>query len=175
MQKLKHPLVLTVSAMLVALATVFGFFKVPVNQFVEFRFGFLPISAAGMLFGPGVGAVVGALSDIVGYLAKPTGPFFPGFTISSAVSGIIYGICLYKKPVTVPRVVITQVIHTIIVSFGLNTLNLCILYHSPFLPTLYTRLPQSSIMCVINCVLLYVVLKAIQQVSKQLLPAEFSA
>ena len=175
MQKLKNPLVLTVAAMLIALATVFGFFKVPINQFVEFRFGFLPISAAGMLFGPAVGALVGALSDIVGYFAKPTGPFFPGFTISSAVAGVLYGLCLYKKPVTIPRVVLAQFLYTIVISFGLNTLNLCILYHSPFIPTLITRIPQSSVMFVINTVLLYTVLSAIQQISKHLLPAEFNS
>ena len=172
MQKLKDPRVLTICAMLAALATVFGFFKVPVNQFIEFRFAFLPISAAGAMFGPGVGAVIGAISDILGYLVKPTGPFFPGFTISSAISGLLYGLMLYKKPVTVPRVILTQLVQTIVISLGINTLNLCILYHTPFTASLIARLPQNAVMFPINTVLLFLVLKTIQQVSKQFKPLE---
>ena len=172
MQKLKDPRVLTICAMLAALATVFGLFKVPVNQFVEFRFAFLPISAAGAMFGPGVGAIIGAMGDVLGYLVKPTGPFFPGFTISSAISGLIYGLLLYKKPLTVPRVIITQFIQTIVYSLLLNTLNLTILYNTPFMASLITRLPQNAVMFPINTVLLYLILKGIQQVSKQFMPME---
>ena len=68
---------LTVAAMLTAVGIVLGFFKLPINQLIEIRFGSIPIALAGMMFGPGVAGVVGALTDIGGYLVKPTGPFFP--------------------------------------------------------------------------------------------------
>ena len=49
-----------------------------------------------MLFGPGVGGAVGALSDILGYAVRPTGPYFPGFTVTAALSGVIFGLLLGK-------------------------------------------------------------------------------
>ena len=71
MDKMRNTRILTASAMLLAIAVILGFFKIPVNQFMELRFAFLPIACTGMLFGPFVGGVVGALSDILGYLVKP--------------------------------------------------------------------------------------------------------
>ncbi len=52
----------------------------------------LCIAVGGYFFGPVVGAVIGALIDVVGYFVHPTGPFFPGFTISNALIGTIYGL-----------------------------------------------------------------------------------
>ena len=84
MAKLSDIRVLTVSAMMLALSTILGFLKVPVTQLIELRFAFLPIACTGMLFGPAVGGIVGGLSDILGFIVKPTGPYFPGFTITAA-------------------------------------------------------------------------------------------
>ncbi len=94
---LRNTLVLTTSAMLVALGMIFGYFKIPISNIVEIRLGTIPVAIGGMLFGPVIGGVIGGAIDIVGYIAKPTGAFFPGFTISAIASGIIFGICLYKK------------------------------------------------------------------------------
>lgn len=85
---------LTLAALFVAIAVVLSFFKVPLTPLIELRFGALPIAAAGALLGPVVGPVVGAVSDILGYMVRPTGPFFPGFTLSAALSGLIYGLML---------------------------------------------------------------------------------
>ena len=172
MEKLKQTQVLTITAMLIAIATVLGFFKVPLNPLVELRFAFLPIASAGMLFGPGVGAIVGALADVLGYLAKPTGPFFPGFTISGAVSVLLYGLCLYKKPLTVPRVIFAQFVQVVVISLILNNINLSILYGNGFFAVMVPRLLKTAIMFPINTVLLFVMLKAMQQIAKQFLPQE---
>ena len=75
MQKLKNVRVLTVSAFLVAIATVLGFFKVPITELIEIRFQYLPIAVGGAMFGPAVGGVIGMLADVLGYLVKPTGAF----------------------------------------------------------------------------------------------------
>lgn len=48
-----------------------------------------PIILSGFLLGPGYGAMVGAVSDILGYLLYPAGPFFPGFTLTQALTGAL--------------------------------------------------------------------------------------
>ena len=83
MEKLKDVRYLTTAGLLLAAATVLGFLKIPITQLIELRFQFLPVAMAGLLMGPAVGSMVGALTDILAYLVRPTGPYFPGFTLSS--------------------------------------------------------------------------------------------
>ncbi len=154
MKKLKDVHVLTTTALLVAIATVLGFLKVPITELVELRFAFLPIAVSGMMFGPAIGGIVGVLSDILGYLVRPTGAFFPGFTISTCVSGIIFALFFYKKELTVRRIIAAEVVETIIVSLVLNSINLSILYGTPFITVLSARLLKNAVMLPINTLLL---------------------
>ena len=88
MKKLKDVLVLTSAAMVLAIAIALGFFKIPITQLIEIRFDTLALATAGQMFGPAVGLMIGALSDLGGFLIRPTGPFFPGFTISAAITDL---------------------------------------------------------------------------------------
>jgi riboflavin transporter len=56
---------------------------------IRIGFGKLPILLAGLILGPLYGAIVGGISDILGYVIQPIGPYMPHFTIISALSGII--------------------------------------------------------------------------------------
>ncbi len=166
MKELRNTKTLTLAAMLTAIGIVLSFFKIPINQLIEIGFGSFPLSVSGMLLGPAVTGVVGALVDVGGYLVKPTGPFFPGFTLSGIVSGVIYGLMFYKKKITIGRVFIAQVILTIVVNIIMNSFWLNILYlKDGYLAVILTRLPKQIIMLPIMTALKYIVLKAVQQIN----------
>ena len=55
----------------------------------------VPIMISGIFCGPLAGFVTGTLSDLLGFAIKPSGPYFPGFTLSSALTGFIPGL-IYK-------------------------------------------------------------------------------
>ena len=161
MKKLTNTKTLTAAAMLSALGIVLGFFKIPINQLIEIKFGALPIEMAGQLFGPAVAGVVGGITDIGGYLVKPTGPFFPGFTFSSIVGGIIFGLMLHNKKITFARVLVTQVVYTIVVGIILNSYWLDVLYfQNGYFATIMARLPKELIMIPIMSVIYYSIVKA---------------
>ena len=122
-----------------AIAIILGFFKIPVTQLIEIRFAMLPIAVSGCLFGPVVGGIVGMVADIGGYLVKPTGPFFPGFTITSMVSGVIFGCLLYRQKPGPMRILMSQIVYTIICGVLLNSLWLSMLYGNGFIPVLTAR------------------------------------
>ncbi|MBE5917698.1 MAG: folate family ECF transporter S component [Pseudobutyrivibrio ruminis] len=165
MKKLMNTKTLTVAAMLTAVGIVLGFFKLPISQLIEIRFGSLPIALTGMMFGPGVAGVVGALVDIGGYLVKPTGPFFPGFTISGIVSGIILGLMLHGKKCTFARIFVTQAIHTLVVGIIMNSYWLNLLYlKNGYIAAIIARLPKELIMIPVMSVLMYVVLNSLERV-----------
>lgn len=148
---------LTVSAMLLATSVIFGFFKIPLSQVSEIRLQFLPVAVEGMLFGPLYGGILGGLSDILCYIVRPTGAFFPGFTLSAILQGVIYGLIL-KKDQSLGRILIAQGLDTVIVSLILNPLWLVIMYGNGFIALFTARIIKVLIMFPINIVLLAVVI-----------------
>ena len=88
---------ITYTALLIALQVVLGsLVQVQLGNWKQFNFGFLAIAAAGILMGPVPAMIVGALGDVVGTLLFPTGAYFPGFTLSNALVGLIYGLTLRR-------------------------------------------------------------------------------
>ena len=112
-------------------------------------FGFLPIAVAGMMLGPVRAGIMAAMADFLGAILFPAGIFFPGFTLTALLVGIVYGIFLYKKT-NLWRMVIAIVIHQCILSLFGNTLWLSILYGSPYWPLFTTRILQTGIMLLIE-------------------------
>ncbi len=82
---------ITISGFLIALNVVLSrFITIP----GIINFGGFPIIFAGIVFGPIVGGIVGAVGDVVSFLVRPTGPFMPHFVLTSALTGIIPGILM---------------------------------------------------------------------------------
>ena len=108
-------------------------------------FGFLPIVIAGIMLGPVKAGIVAAVADVIGAILFPAGTFFPGFTLTALVVGIVYGILLYKKQ-SKWRMFVAVGIHQCILSLFLNTLWISILYGSPYWPIFASRLIQIGIM-----------------------------
>ncbi|MEN3202917.1 MAG: folate family ECF transporter S component [Atribacterota bacterium] len=62
---------------------------------VRIGFGTFPIILSGILFGPVLGALTGALADIIGFALSPMGPYFPHFTLTASLYGILPGILVH--------------------------------------------------------------------------------
>ena len=107
--------------MLVALTVILSFFTIYITQSARFSFSFVPMAMGGMLFGPVVSSIIGVLSDIIGYIIKPTGPYMPLFTLNALITGMMYGIFLFKKKPTLKNIVTAQIIVTILVDITLNS------------------------------------------------------
>ncbi|NLY05810.1 folate family ECF transporter S component, partial [Candidatus Sordicultor fermentans] len=68
----------TLSIVLTRLASI----RIPLGgvEVIRIGFGQLPVIMAGIYFGPGSGALVGGLSDFLGFFLNPMGPYLPHFT-----------------------------------------------------------------------------------------------
>ena len=126
-------------------------------------FAFCALACAGILFGPVAGALVGALGDIIGMLLVPTGPYFPGFTLTAALTGLVYGLFLHGKQ-SVLRTVLAILVNQIALSLFLQTLWISITYGSPYRALLPVRITQVLVMIPLQFIVVFLFVR-------QLLPA----
>jgi riboflavin transporter len=152
-----------VCGMLLALKLVLGLFTINVSSILKVGFAYLPVAAAGMLFGPVVGGAVGAAGDILGYFLQPTGPYFPGFTFDAFLSGFVYGLLLYRRPVKLWRTFTSKVLVTLLVSFLMNPLWLSILYGRAFFAVVSARAAANLAMIPVDTAILFSLLKIVEK------------
>jgi ECF transporter S component (folate family) len=150
---------LVLCALMAALGIVLGYVTtIQLGPFIKIGFSSMPNRVVDYLFGPIVGGLFGGILDILKYFVRPTGPFFIGFTISEIVSGLIYGIFLYKKPVKIHRIAIAGFVDKLIVNCGLNTLWLSMLYGKGFMILISARIIKNLIMWPIDCIIIFILL-----------------
>lgn len=79
-------------ALFIALSVVLTRYLSIATPTLRIGFGSIPVMLSGMFFGPLAGAITGAVSDLIGYMLNPMGgSYFPGFTISAAIRGALFG------------------------------------------------------------------------------------
>ncbi len=157
---------LTMAAMLTALAIVLGYLKIPLSQDNRISFGFIAIASAGFLLGPVPAAVMAMAADVLSYILNPSGgAFFPGFTLTSGLSGIIFGFFLYKQPAS--RLWLTAIIavfvNTFFVNIILNTYMLSIMYQKSMQIFKYARIVKNLIQFPVHAVLIISVTNALDR------------
>jgi ECF transporter S component (folate family) len=94
----------------------------------------------GILLGPVAGALTGIASDLLGMLVRAQGAYFPGFTLSYALVGLIPGLMFYKaKKVNFVRLLVTILVVEVFISLVLNTFWLNIIIGKAFIALLPSR------------------------------------
>lgn len=148
--------------------------EVVLNRFLSINawnlkigFSFVPVAIAAIMFGPIAAGLVGALGDLIGALLFPIGAYFPGFTLTAFITGVILGLFLHKKQ-TVLRIVLAVGINNLIFSLFLNSLWISILYTSPYLPLVATRVIQCAILIPVQIAVILVMQKVLQRIGHTL-------
>lgn len=144
-------------AFLIALEIILTRFLSINTPIVRIGFGFLPVAMAGILFGPLWAGLAYALGDVLGMLLFPAGPYFPGFTLSAFLVGLVYGFFLHNKPITWKRVLIPVAIVTMVINLCLDTFWLYILMDKAVISLLPARLLKCAIMLPVQLLLIQAV------------------
>lgn len=165
-KELKSVYSLAAIAMLLALRVVLGFFANATLPFfgntVKISGAFLPIAVTGAMFGSIPAALVGALGDIISFIMQPaSGGYFPGFTISGLLTGLIYGFAFYKNKITLPRVTVAWLVNMIAVETFLAAFWLYLLYGAgqgtPYIVYLTSRFISVGFRCIPEILLIFAV------------------
>lgn len=143
---------LCVLALLTAAAIVLSRFVPVINLWnTKIDFSFAAVMLAACISGPIGGMVVGGLADFIGAVLFPIGTYFPGFTVTAALTGLVFGLLLHKK-CNLLRIIIAVVSTQLVCGLLLNTVFISILYTKAFTALLVTRLVQFAVMSVVEII-----------------------
>lgn len=173
MSKIKKTIL---SGILLALLIVLNRFISIKTPLVVISFAFVPIMMSAIWIGPKYSALIAGLGDFIGAILFPFGTYFPGFTLSAVINGLIYGVFLYKKPeqevsdkkmllkLTISNLLVLIIVETFIVSIWLN-----ILYGKAYLVIISSRLIAQIIMLPIRIVTIFFLEKLTRPMVKKYL------
>lgn len=164
----KKPQTLVVTAMMIAMNIALSSVHVYLTPQMRVGFGFLTNAITGMLYGPVVAATAGAVGDVLSYLIRPDGAYFPGFTITAALGGLIYGFLLYRRPMTLPRAIVAKSSISLLLNVLLNTFWMVVLYGKSFTALFPVRLTKNLMLLPVEIVLLYIIGKTVQKISRRI-------
>lgn len=147
------------SALLLALLIILSRFLSIKTPIVTISFSFVPTMLCAIWLGPKWTVLINVLGDLIGATLFPFGSFFIGYTITTAVAALIYGLLLYKKEKDtytekqfIFRVILASALVTIIANVGLNTLWLTITTGKAFMVLIASRIVKELIMIPIKAI-----------------------
>ena len=94
-EELKSIRCLTVTALLIGVSIALKFVMIMPTETLKISFAFVGLASIGMLYGPVVAGIAGTITDLLGFLVKPTGAFSPIFTLVEVTGAVIFGIFIY--------------------------------------------------------------------------------
>jgi len=163
---------LILSALLLATFIILDRLLTINTQFLTINLSMIPIMIAAIILGPKYSTMIAMLGDLIGSILWPFGPYFIGFTITSGITGFIFGMLLYKNPNKPNKLfwlkaAISNILVYIIVNILLNSLCLHIMYEKAFIYYLALRISTQTILLPIYIALIILFEKILTPIIKK--------
>ncbi|MCI1974886.1 MAG: folate family ECF transporter S component [Limosilactobacillus sp.] len=163
---------LTLAGMLIALEGVLGKLSIGDPTILKFGFGFIATSLIGYYLGPWIGGWAMVVTDIISNTILNSGTaFFPGFTFSAFVSGVLAGMFLYNQKVTWQRALIYEFFQILITNVIFTTLWIYIMSLNTgstgktFWALLFIRLPKEVITWPLEGIIVFLILQRLSKIN----------
>ena len=165
-------------SVLFALQLVMKFVKIPTGfPGLDIVLNYLIFALITVIYGPIWGVIIGFGSDIIGFIMNPV-LFHFGYTIQAMLTGLTYGLCLYKTEIKFSRALIARIIINIVLNGVLGSflwgdyngwnIEASILYMWA------VSIPKNIIYLIPQTILLYAFLRAavVLPIKKNMIPKE---
>ncbi len=117
----RSPKVLVFAALMIALRVIFKAVSIPVAADLRINTAFLVNAFGAMVFGPVVAAAAAAVTDTLGCILFPTGPYFFPFIFVEIAGSVIFALFLYRREITAAKVLLSRFCIAFFVNIVLNT------------------------------------------------------
>ncbi|MGI5971229.1 MAG: folate family ECF transporter S component [Oscillospiraceae bacterium] len=166
--------VLVFAAFIAALRIVTGALYIPLGENLRMLFYFLPESIGGLVCGPLLGVGIGAIADLLGYFLFPSGPFFPGYTLSAMLNFLLFALFFYRAKISVLRVFLARLTINLFIHVGLGSLWSSIMFGKAYLYYAAKSLIKNAILLVPEVIVIVAVLRLLMPLLARLgyIPAQ---
>lgn len=164
----RKPRTMVFSALMIAACVALSYVpSIPITDGVRVTWGFLARALCALVGGPVNALVFGLAEDTISFLMNPSGPYFPGYALTTMLGTMVYALFLYRARVTVLRIFLAKLCNNIL-NVALGSLWSAILYSKGYLYYVSTRAVTNSIMLPVQTVMLVVLFAALLPVLSQL-------
>lgn len=147
--------------------------RIQLTESLRIGIGFLCNASIAMLYGPVVGMSAGFCTDVLGYMVNSGGgAYFPGYTLTAVLGGLLYGLLLYPQRPAKLRVIAAKASINLLCNVGLNTLWSVLLQGSAVAVILPVRAVKNLVLLPFEAVLLYAVLRLVLSAYRRTMRAQ---
>jgi len=145
------------AALLVAIEIIISRFLGIATPIVKISFSFIPLSILAVLYGPVYSCVGAGLADFIGAILFPIGPYFPGYTLTAALTGLTYGLFLYKRKNGWLNIILAVLMINLLWRLGLNSIWISMTTGKAMPAIMATRVVKTFITMPIEVILVHFV------------------
>lgn len=157
---------IVLSGMLLAVLIVLSRFSSIKTPILVISFGYIPIIFSAILLGPVYSTLIAGLGDLIGALLFPFAPYFPGYTLSATITGLIYGVFLHNTKTDkefIVKLIISNILMLVFIHIGLTTLWVAQTSGKAFMVLVPARAISAAILCPIQISTVFVLKKALEK------------
>ncbi|NCC86391.1 MAG: folate family ECF transporter S component [Clostridia bacterium] len=159
---------MSVMALMIAFNIAISSFFIPVGINLRIYFSFIPTAIAGFIGGPILALAYGFACDTIGFIAHPTGPYFPGYLLSSMLGALIYSLFFYRSKITIVKIALCKLTVNVFVNIVLNSLWSSILFDKGYYYFLTKSVIKNLSMLPIEIIILVSLFKVILPIASKM-------
>ncbi|MDD5938790.1 MAG: folate family ECF transporter S component [Clostridiales bacterium] len=161
----RRPRTLAFAALMIAACVALSYIpSIPVGDGgVRVTWGFLARAMCAVVCGPVTALVFGFAEDTVSFLLHPSGPYFPGYALTTMIGTLIYALFLYRTRPTVVRIFLAKLC-TNALNVVLGSLWSAILYSKGYLYYMTVSFYKNLVMLPVQTAMLCFLLAALMPV-----------
>lgn len=150
LSEMKSPRMLVFAALTIALRVALKAVKIPIAASIDINTAFVVNAFGAMVYGPVVALMGAAISDTLGVLLVPSGPYFFPFILTEMAGSLIFALFLYRTEVSILRILLSRFCICFFVNIVM-TEPIMIRYYELFMTSVYA--PFQALRIVKNMVL----------------------
>ena len=107
-REFQNPRTLVFASLIIAIRVIVKMFKIPLAAGLSMTFDCYVNALGSIVYGPIVAFFVGAISDTIGCMLFPSGPYFFPFIFVEISSSVIFALFLWRRKISVGRVLCSK-------------------------------------------------------------------